>query len=916
MDTLKNKHIKVLILAYDFPPYVSAGGLRPYSWKKYLIECNIYPVIVTRQWVDKGGNPCGYVSPGESNKVISKQTLNHTVIAAPYFPNLANKILLKFGEKKFKWLRKTISAFYEVLQFIRLSGPKASLYYAAREYIMANKTDAIVATGDPFVLFKYAQQLSKEFDIPWFADYRDIWANDYTLKKKILLREWYKRIEPQVIQSVSGVFFVSEFVREKTLRYIRSQTPTFIIPNGYDSDIVERAGDSAVDPAILSIGYAGSVLPWHPLEYFLSVVNEFISENPSINLNLNFYGTNVNDEIIQLTNNRYPKLSNVVRVYPKMSYKDVVFRLAENHLLLLFNYYSFMGTKIYDYIGIKRNILLCFTEDKCADILKEKHYTINDSAQISSHLQEDLINETMSGKVIRDGNHLKESLQDYYNELINKQKITCNSIGTEVYSRREKVMEFGRTIIDLISKKNIEISNNTILANTHTKSEKQKKVLILAFDFPPYISVGGLRPYSWLQHFQNNGIYPVVITRQWTNAHQSDLDFVSPGYSKHPVIEKTPTGTIIRTPYTPNLPNRMMLKYGDEKFRVIRKILSLYYEILQWVVITGPKSEIFRAAKRYLEENHVDVIIASGEPFILFKYASLLSKKTGVPWIADYRDPWSQNIKNSRNLFLGFWYRYFERKIVEKANAVVTVSAFVKNKISNLFPFKTFYIVPNGFDSLEIEKYIDVKPRSSELQIAFVGTINPWHPFVQFFKVFSRFIQDHTDRKIVFNLYGLHFKDRNQKDWFERTIKNSTFINTHPKLINADLIKELASNHLMLLFNDYSLMGTKIYDYIGIRRPILFCFSNDEEAKKLKNAHHYLRDDKKYSNNLQEELIRKTESGFVIKDQIELYAMLKRISDEFIIHGRIDCNTKQIDEYSRKHQARIYCDVIRNLTGE
>ena len=34
---------KVLIFAYDFPPYVSVGGLRPYSWYKYLKEYGIEP---------------------------------------------------------------------------------------------------------------------------------------------------------------------------------------------------------------------------------------------------------------------------------------------------------------------------------------------------------------------------------------------------------------------------------------------------------------------------------------------------------------------------------------------------------------------------------------------------------------------------------------------------------------------------------------------------------------------------------------------------------------------------------------------------------------------------------------------------------------------------------------------------------
>jgi hypothetical protein len=79
--------------------------------------------------------------------------------------------MLKYGEKKYRFLRKSISAFYEFGQFIRLFGPKAGIFKEAESYLKNNKVDAIIASGDPFVLFYYASKLSKEFNIPWIADY-------------------------------------------------------------------------------------------------------------------------------------------------------------------------------------------------------------------------------------------------------------------------------------------------------------------------------------------------------------------------------------------------------------------------------------------------------------------------------------------------------------------------------------------------------------------------------------------------------------------------------------------------------------------------------------------------------------------------------------------------------------------------
>ena len=85
-----------------------------------------------------------------------------------------------------------------------------------------------------------------------------------------------------------------------------------------------------------------------------------------------------------------------------------------------------------------------------------------------------------------------------------------------------------------------------------------KKVLILAYDFPPYVSVGGLRPYSWLKYFPEFGVQPIVVTRQWENTYGDEMDYITPGYSRYDEIEEVGESCVIRTPYQPNLSNRLL----------------------------------------------------------------------------------------------------------------------------------------------------------------------------------------------------------------------------------------------------------------------------------------------------------------------------------------------------------------------
>ena len=61
-----------------------------------------------------------------------------------------------------------------------------------------------------------------------------------------------------------------------------------------------------------------------------------------------------------------------------------------------------------------------------------------------------------------------------------------------------------------------------------------KKVLIIAHDFPPLTSIGALRPESWYNHFKEFNIYPIIVTRKWT---ENPNDFKD--YYKKPNNNKT-----------------------------------------------------------------------------------------------------------------------------------------------------------------------------------------------------------------------------------------------------------------------------------------------------------------------------------------------------------------------------------------
>ena len=106
-------------------------------------------------------------------------------------------------------------------------------------------------------------------------------------------------------------------------------------------------------------------------------------------------------------------------------------------------------------------------------------------------------------------------------------------------------------------------------------------------------------------------------------------------------------------------------------------------------------------------------------------------------------------------------------------------------------------------------------------------------------------------------------------------------------------------------------MGTKIYDYIGLERKILLCFSNDDESKELKKKYYSIKDNKNISNILQEDLIQKTNSGIILKDKEDLYHKLLELELEFKKNKMINCKTINSEDYSRKGQVEKISNILK-----
>lgn len=436
----------------------------------------------------------------------------------------------------------------------------------------------------------------------------------------------------------------------------------------------------------------------------------------------------------------------------------------------------------------------------------------------------------------------------------------------------------------------------------------------MAYDFPPYVSVGGLRPFNWYKYFRRMGIEPVVVTRQWSNHYGNHLDYVAPGQSDQVISEETEYGTVLRSPYKPNCANRILLKYGENRYKLFRKMGSAWYEFFQWFFVSGPKAELYRTADDYLKRNKVDAILATGDPFVLFRYASKLSNKHHNQWIADYRDPWSHAWEKGERRWLHRFFTFLEKKHVYSASAITTVSEFLSHKIGQLLPHIPIHVLPNGYDPEAVIPAQKIQPPTDRLRFGFVGTIYEWHPWKSVLRVFEAYRKTHPNIFFEINFYGINIAEQVEQEIHQYAPELWKHVNIYGRMPNDKLLPELGGNHVMLLFNYYSYMGTKIFDYLGLQRQIVMCYAEDEEAIQLKEKYYQIEEVKGISQQLQADLIEETHSGIVVKDALHFFKVLEDLFTEFEKTRTIACYSVGIENYSRVHQVKKLAELIHSFS--
>ncbi|MCI1640387.1 MAG: glycosyl transferase family 1, partial [Bacteroidales bacterium] len=116
-----------------------------------------------------------------------------------------------------------------------------------------------------------------------------------------------------------------------------------------------------------------------------------------------------------------------------------------------------------------------------------------------------------------------------------------------------------------------------------------------------------------------------------------------------------------------------------------------------------------RFLKSYLKEHPVDAIVTTGPPQSMHMIGLKLSEATNLPWMPDFRDPWTKMYYYKNLPFTHYAdarQHSMEKAVLDNANVVLTVTPFMQADFASMTSTPV-EVITNGYDENDFNQIVE-----------------------------------------------------------------------------------------------------------------------------------------------------------------------------------------------------------------
>lgn len=342
-----------------------------------------------------------------------------------------------------------------------------------------------------------------------------------------------------------------------------------------------------------------------------------------------------------------------------------------------------------------------------------------------------------------------------------------------------------------------------------------RHALFIAFHYAPEASSSGvLRTLKYSRYLPEFGWRVSVVTPKVSAYSVCDAR----------LEQQIPVGTrVIRTPYV-NTKRHLSIR---GVYPSLLALPDVWIGWLPWAVA---------AARRVMAADPVDLIYSTSPHATSHLIAHCLAMRSGLPWVADFRDPWFEDppepASPSGPIFRNA-NRWLEKTVIGRCDAVIASTRTLAEMLRSRYPAKPpneIHAILNGYDEADFAGLpVPAPVDHGKLRIVHSGNINgqfrdPQPFFHALGRAVARGALSAHELQIEFvggGPYGqtgevAHAVKANGLAEAVRFLAREPYESSLKRLSSADLLLLLQASD-----DTASLVPAKLYEYLRAQKPLL-----------------------------------------------------------------------------------------------
>ncbi|MGC9516137.1 MAG: glycosyltransferase [Methanomicrobiales archaeon] len=415
-----------------------------------------------------------------------------------------------------------------------------------------------------------------------------------------------------------------------------------------------------------------------------------------------------------------------------------------------------------------------------------------------------------------------------------------------------------------------------------------KNVLIIAYYYHEKENIGSVRLRGLAKYLPKYGWNPVIITPQ-SKDNDDNSSVIEVDYQDLMTSWKKMLGFNTQT----TVKDQLQTKTYKNRRSWFERLSRVWEEIFAYPdgQKTWTKPVISRVDK-LMEDETIDAVISSALPLTTHLIGSEIKKKYHIPWLADFRDLWTQNHYYKYTNFRKFFESRLELKTLQDADILTTVSPPLVEDLMKLHNKEDVYSIPNGFDPQELNPGTPLKDKFS---ITYTGQLykgkrNP-EPL---FKALSELIREGTINinDLELNFYGP------LESWLEEEANKYNLegvIKVHGMIKKDEVIQKQRESQILLLLmwdhpDEIGVCTGKIFEYLSAKRPII---------------------SQGITRGCVPDILQETQTGNSVKTIPQIKEVIKEYYRQYQEYGQVlYSGNEKIINYSHENMARKFAELL------